>query len=296
MKNRIRTSKEDKVFNIIVFSICAVVLILIAYPVIYVLSASLSSPAAVTTGKVTFLPVDFSLDGYKAVFENKDILIGYRNTIFYTVLGTVINVAVTLCAAYPMSRKDFKARNKFSFFFTVTMLFSGGMIPTYMVVKDLGLLDTTWSLVLPGAVSIYNLMVTRSFIESTIPHEMLEAAQIDGCSDAQYFFKFVLPLSKSVIAVITLFYAVSHWNSYFNALLYINTRDKYPLQLFLREILVNNKVDPSTMDEGIAAAKQGLSDLLKYSLIVVSSLPIMCVYPFVQKYFVQGVMIGSVKG
>ena len=262
-KNKIRIPKEDKIFNFIVYTISTIILLLIAYPVIYVVSASFSSPAAVTTGKVMLWPVDFGLDGYKAVFENKDILIGYRNTIFYTVLGTLINVAVTLCAAYPMSRPDFKARNKFSFFFTVTMLFSGGMIPTYMVVKDLGLLDTTWSLLLPGAVSVYNLMVTRSFIESTIPYEMLEAAQIDGCSDAQYFFRFVLPLSKAVIAVITLFYAVSHWNSYFNALLYITTRDKYPLQLFLREILVNNKVDPSMMDEGIANAKQGLADLLK---------------------------------
>ena len=218
------------------------------------------------------------------------------NTIYYTVLCTLINVAVTLCAAYPMSRRDFPARRKFAFFFTFTMLFSGGMIPTYMVVKELGLLDTTWALVLPGAISVYNLTVTRSFLESSIPHEMLEAAQIDGCSDVQYFFRFVLPLSKAVIAVITLFYAVSHWSAYFNALLYINTREKYPLQLFLREILVNNKIDAAVMDEGIMNAKQGLADLLKYSLIVVSTLPIMCIYPFIQKYFVQGVMIGSVKG
>ncbi|MBQ2889806.1 MAG: carbohydrate ABC transporter permease [Clostridia bacterium] len=296
MKKRIELSREDKTFSFIVYLITTLVLLVIAYPVIYVISASFSSPAAVTTGKVVLLPVDFGLDGYKAVFQNKDILTGYFNTIYYTILGTVINVAVTLCAAYPMSRRDFPARRKFAFFFTFTMLFSGGMIPTYMVVKELGLLDTTWALVLPGAISVYNLTVTRSFLESSIPHEMLEAAQIDGCSDFQYFFRFVLPLSKAVIAVITLFYAVSHWNSYFNALLYINTRERYPLQLFLREILVNNKVDAAVMDEGIMNAKQGLADLLKYSLIVVSTLPIMCIYPFIQKYFVQGVMIGSVKG
>ena len=296
MKKRIELSREDKTFSFIVYLITTLVLLVIAYPVIYVISASFSSPAAVTTGKVVLLPVDFGLDGYKAVFQNKDILTGYFNTIYYTILGTVINVAVTLCAAYPMSRRDFPARRKFAFFFTFTMLFSGGMIPTYMVVKELGLLDTTWALVLPGAISVYNLTVTRSFLESSIPHEMLEAAQIDGCSDFQYFFRFVLPLSKAVIAVITLFYAVAHWNSYFNALLYINTRERYPLQLFLREILVNNKVDAAVMDEGIMNAKQGLADLLKYSLIVVSTLPIMCIYPFIQKYFVQGVMIGSVKG
>ena len=296
MKKQIKLSREDKTFGFIVYLITTLVLLVIAYPVIYVISASFSSPAAVTTGKVVFLPVDFGLDGYKAVFQNKDILTGYLNTIYYTVLGTLINVAVTLCAAYPMSRRDFPARRRFAFFFTFTMLFSGGMIPTYMVVKELGLLDTTWALVLPGAISVYNLTVTRSFLESSIPHEMLEAAQIDGCSDFQYFFRFVLPLSKAVIAVITLFYAVAHWNSYFNALLYINTRERYPLQLFLREILVNNKVDAAVMDEGIMNAKQGLADLLKYSLIVVSTLPIMCIYPFIQKYFVQGVMIGSVKG
>ena len=296
MKKRIKLSREDKTFSFIVYLIATLVLLVIAYPVIYVVSASFSSPAAVTTGKVVLLPVDFGLDGYKAVFQNKDVLTGYLNTIYYTVLGTLINVAVTLCAAYPMSRRDFPARRKFAFFFTFTMLFSGGMIPTYMVVKELGLLDTTWALVLPGAISVYNLTVTRSFLESSIPHEMLEAAQIDGCSDVQYFFRFVLPLSKAVIAVITLFYAVSHWSAYFNALLYINTREKYPLQLFLREILVNNKIDAAVMDEGIMNAKQGLADLLKYSLIVVSTLPIMCIYPFIQKYFVQGVMIGSVKG
>lgn len=293
----IKPSKEDRIFYGIVLVIVTLIFLTVLYPIIYVISASFSSPTAVSTGKVVLWPVDFGLDGYKAVFENKDVLTGYRNTLFYTAFGTLINVFATLFAAYPLSRSDFVGRRYFLFFFTFTMLFSGGMIPTYMVMRDLHLLNTIWAVVLPGAVAVYNLMVARSFIEGNIPREMLEAAQVDGCSDFRYFWNFVLPLSKPVIAVITLFYAVSHWNAYFNAFLYLDDRNLFPLQLFLREILINNKVDATVVtDQAFLEAKQGLADLLKYSLIVVSTLPIMCLYPFIQKYFVKGVMIGSVKG
>ncbi len=293
----IKNTKEDTIFYTVVFIVVSLIFLVVLYPIVYVISASFSSPAAVSTGKVVLWPVEFSLEGYKAVFANKDVLIGYRNTLFYTVFGTFINVAITMLAAYPLSRGDIVGRRYILFFFTFTMLFNGGMIPSYMVMRDLHLLNTVWAIVLPGAISVYNLMVTRSFIESNIPRELMEATQVDGCSDFRYFFTFILPLSKSVIAVITLFYAVTHWNAYFNALLYLDDRNLFPLQLFLREILINNQVDASTAaDQAFVDAKQGLADLLKYSLIIVSTLPIMCVYPFIQKYFVKGVMIGSVKG
>ena len=287
---------EDKVFYFVAYVLVTLVALSVLYPIIYVISASFSSPSAVRTGKVVFWPVDISLKGYRAVFENKEVLIGYRNTIFYTVAGTFINVMLTLFAAYPLSRKDLAGRRGILFFFTFTMLFSGGMIPSYLLMRDLHMLNTVWAVLLPGAVAVYNLMVTRSYIESNLPQELQEATQVDGCSDLTYFWKFVLPLSKPVIAVITLFYAVGHWNSYFNAFLYLDDRNLYPLQLFLREILVNNQIQAElNFDTAYLVDRQGMAELLKYSLIVVSTLPIMCFYPFIQKYFVQGIMIGSVK-
>ncbi len=297
VKSKIGRSRDDKIFDAVVMFIVSFVFIIMLYPLIYIVSASFSSARAVSTGQVFLWPVDPSLEGYKAVFENKDILGGYINTIFYTVFGTFINIAVTMMAAYPLARVDFKARGVFSFVFTFTMLFSGGMVPTYLVIKQLGMINTVWAMVLPGALSVYNMIVARSFIQSNIPNELLQAAQIDGCSDARYFFAMVLPLSKTVIAVITLFYAVTHWNAFFNAFLYLNDREKYPLQIILKEILISSKVDASmVIDEELMAAKQGLAELLKFSLIIVATAPILCVYPFIQKYFVKGVMIGSVKG
>lgn len=296
-KSTIQDSREDRIFFGITYLIVTLIFLAVLYPIIYIISASFSSPSAVSAGRVVLWPVNFGIAGYKAVFENRDILVGYRNTLFYTGVGTFINVAVTMFAAYPLSRPDFVGRRYLLFFFTFTMLFSGGMIPTYIVMRDLHLLNTVWSILLPGAVAVYNLMVARSFIEGSIPRELMEATQVDGCSDFRYFWSFILPLSKPVIAVITLFYAVAHWNAYFNAFLYLDDRQLFPLQLFLREILINNKVDAATVtDQAFLESKQGLSDLLKYSLIVVSTLPIMCVYPFIQKYFVKGVMLGSVKG
>ncbi len=294
---RIKMGRDDKIYYAVIHIILVLVLIVIGYPLIYIVSSSFSSPTAVSTGKVILWPVDLSLEGYEAVFKNKDVLSGYLNTIIFTVCGTTINVIMTMFAAYPLSSRKLPGRNFFLFLFTFTMLFSGGMIPTYILIKDINMLNTIWAMILPGAVSVYNLMITKTFIQNSIPDELYEAAEIDGCSDANYFFKMVVPLSKSIIAVLVLFYAIGHWNAYFNAFLYLDDRKLFPLQLVLREILIANSIDATMiLDPEIAAAKQGMAELLKYSLILVSTVPVMCLYPFVQKYFVKGVMIGSVKG
>ena len=275
----------------------ALLLLLVAYPLIYVLSASFSSGNAVSAGRVVLWPVDFSLEGYKAVFNKSDIWPAYLNTILYTVVGTFINVAMVMIAAYPLSRSDLKGRNVVMVLFTFTMFFGGGMIPFYILLTQLHMIDTFWVMVVPGALSVYNMIIARTFIQSSIPGELFEAASIDGCSDTRYFFEILLPLSKAIIAVLALFSAVGHWNSYFNAMMYLNTRSKMPLQIVLREILIMNQNDYSTVGDPELILKMGnLGDVLKYALIVVSTVPILCVYPFVQKYFVKGVMIGSIKG
>lgn len=296
-KNKIGMSRDDKVYYTFTHIILIFLLLIVLYPLIYIVSSSFSSPNAVAAGRVVLWPVDFSLEGYTAVFKNKDVLTGYGNTIFYTVAGTCVNLIFTLIAAYPLSRKTLPGRRWILVLFTFTMIFTGGMIPSYILLRDLHILNTRWAMILPGAISVYNLMITRTFMENSIPGELLEAARIDGCNDFLYFFKIVLPLSKAIIAVLVLFYAVGHWNAYFNAFLYLNKREEFPLQIILREILIANSIDTSlVVDPEAAAAKQGMAELLKYSLIIVSTVPVMCLYPFVQKYFVQGVMIGSVKG
>ncbi len=297
MNKKVKLSTDDRIFYIAVNIIIAIVLVIMLWPLIFIVSSSVSSKEAVMAGKVFLLPVDFSLEGYKTVFKTNEVLIGYRNTIFYTVVGTFINVGMTMAAAYPLSRKDLPHRKLIMFLFTFTMIFSGGMIPTYIIVSELRLLNTPWAMLLPGALSVYNLIITRTFIENSIPYEVFEAAVIDGCDDFRYFAKVLLPLSGSVIAVIMLYYAVAHWNSYFNAFLYITDSRLYPLQLVLRNILIANQMDSAMMtDFDSMTSKQGLADLMKYSLIVVSSLPVLVMYPFVQKHFIKGVMIGAVKG
>ncbi len=292
-----RLSKGDRTYYAIVNGIMTFLLIIVAYPLIYIISASFSSPSSVASGRVVLWPVDFGLEGYKAVFRNKDIVGGYLNTFFYTFAGTALNIIMTMIGAYPLSRKDLKGRNFFMLLFTFTMIFSGGMIPGYILMQQLHLINTPWVMIVPGAISVYNLIITRTFIQSTIPSDLLDASQIDGCSDTRYFFSIVLPLSKAILATITLFYVVGHWNAYFNAFLYLNNRKLFPLQIILREILIANTIDASqVVDPELEQAKQGMADLLKYSLIVVSSLPVMIMYPFVQKYFVKGVMIGAIKG
>lgn len=296
-RQKIQDSLEDKLLYGFVGIFLVVFTIMVAYPLVYVLSSSLSSGAAVSAGRVLLWPVDFSLRGYEAVFNHRNILSGYRNTLMYTVVGTAFNITVTMICAYPLSRRDMQWKKFYMIIFVITMYFSGGLIPTYMVINNLGLINNFWVMVLPGLMGIYNMIVARTFIMSTIPLEVLESAQIDGCSDVHYFFRIVLPLSKAIIAVMGLFYGVSHWNAYFNAMIYLSKPAMYPLQLILRQILVLNQVSMNDMmDPELIAANIGMADLLKFSLIVVATLPILAIYPFAQKYFIKGIMVGSLKG
>lgn len=297
MKKFKKYSWNDKIFYIVTTLILTFFFLLVLYPCIFVLSASFSSGVAVQSGKVVLFPVDFSVEGYKAVFNTGTVWTGFANSIFYTFVGTAINLVLTLTAAYCLSRKDLPGRNFIMLLFTFTMFFSGGMIPSYMLVQNLGLLNTRWALLLPGAMGVYNLIVARTFIVNTIPSELLEASRIDGCSDIMYFIKVVLPLSKAIIAVLVLFYGVGHWNAWFNAMIYLHDKALYPLTLFLREILMASQIDPSTVqDPELQARLADMVGAIKYALIVVSMVPVLIIYPFVQKYFVKGVMIGSVKG
>jgi multiple sugar transport system permease protein/putative aldouronate transport system permease protein len=295
--NKVKLAGTDRIFyyinNIILFILLGVV----AFPLLNIIASSFSSGNAVASGRVSIFPVDFSIDGYKAVFENKDIMRGYMNTIIYTVFGTMFNVFLTITAAYPLSRRNLPGKQWIMFIFTFTMIFSGGMVPTYLLVRDLGLIDSRLAMILPAALSAYNMIITRTFFMSNIPDELLEASKIDGSSDIKFLISIVLPLSKPIIAVITLFYAVHHWNSFFNAFLYLNSREYFPLQIILREILIHNSIDREMIvDTELLAFKQDMADLIKYALIMVASVPLWCMYPFIQKYFVQGIMIGSIKG
>lgn len=287
---------RNKLFYSIVYTVLILLLIVVLYPLIYIVSASFSSPNAVSTGKVILFPVDFSLEGYKEVMKYSDVWIGYRNTILYTAAGTVLNVVLTMLTGFGLSRKGLPGRKFITFLFTFTMLFSGGLVPTYLVMNRLNLINTPFAMIFPGAINITNMIIARTFI-SSIPDDLEEAAMIDGCSHARYFFEMVVPLSKAIIAVLMLYYAVGHWNAYFNALIYLSNRALYPLQLFLREILVLNTAGADTiMDPELEEKMRGMAELLKYALIVVSTAPILCAYPFAQKYFTKGVMVGSLKG
>lgn len=292
-------TKKDCVFIACNYIFLGLILLIVAYPLILVVSTSFSSPEAVAAGKVRFFPVDFSLEGYSAVFEYKEIWIGYYNTIIYTISGTALNLFMTIIAAYPLSRPDFKPRGIIMIFFTLTMFFSGGMIPTYLLMNTMNLLDNRLVMILPGALSIYNVIITKTFFQSTIPKELLESAKLEGCSDFKFILRIVLPLSGAIIAVNGLFYAVGHWNSFFNAFLYLTDAGKMPLQVKMRTILVLNQLDISmfgSADPSMLTNRAELAQLIKYALIVVASAPILCVYPFIQKFFVKGVMIGSIKG
>lgn len=277
-RRKVSVSGNDRVFYIFVYTFVITLTLFVLYPVIYVLSASFSKPAALISGKVVLLPVDFTLNGYIKVFENPRVLIGYRNSLFYTVVGTAINVFMTLICAYPLSRKDLPFNKTIMYLFTFTMLFSGGLIPTYLVVRDLRLINKVWALLIPGAISVYQMIVTRTFILYTIPDEIFEAAYIDGCDDFRYFFMFIIPLSKAVIAVIALQYAVGHWNSYFSAFIYLNSKNLYPLQVFLREILVLSQIPmDEIVDPETAIAIQGMADCSSI-LSLLSQLYRFCAY------------------
>ena len=295
-RNRVKLSLDDKIYYGVTGIVLVLFLIIVLYPLIYIVSASFSSAAAVTSGRVFLWPVEPGIEGYKAVFKHPNILNSYKNSFIYTVVGTCINLAMTMIAAYPLSRRDLPHKGVFMFLFTFTMMFNGGMIPDYILLKDLKWIDTIWALVIPGAINVTNLIITRTFLMTSIPFALWEAAQIDGCSDFGYFWRIVLPLAKPVMAVITLYYAVGHWNSYFSAFLYLNSPEKFSLQLVLREILIANSMDTNmVVDVAMAEQQQNLADLLKYSLIIVSSVPVLIMYPFVKKFFVKGVMIGSLK-
>ena len=296
MKKSSLYSNEDRIFSIVNNILLFFVLAIVTFPIIFIINASFSSANAVMAGKVWLWPVDVTLKGYKAVFSYKPTVTGYLNTLFYTFAGTLLNLIVTIAAAYPLSRKDFKTRNFFMLLFTFVMLFSGGLIPNYIIINKLGLINTRAAMLLPTALSIWNMIIMRTFFSSYISTELLESAKLDGCSDIKFLVFIALPISGAIIAVISLFYAVGHWNSYFNALIYLNDKNLYPLQLILREVLVLNTIDIEMIDVRELAARQDLKEVLKYSLIVVSSLPVLCFYPFVQKFFVKGVMIGSIKG
>lgn len=295
-KGHIRKSKSDKLYDIIVYTIITILLILVLYPMYFVLIASFSDPTAVSAGEVVLWAKGFSLDGYKQLLQFKNIWIGYRNTIFYALFGTLCMLAVNIPAGYALSRADMYGRKFLKVLYIIPMFFGGGLIPTYLTIKSYGMLDTVWALILPSSISIYYIIVARSFFTTSIPNELWEAAQIDGVGNIGYFFRIVLPLSKAIIAVVALWSAVGFWNSYFSAMIYIRNPDLKPLQLVMRSILIQSQT-ASTMLTGTAAAEaMKMSELIKYASIIVSSLPVMCLYPFVQKYFNKGVMIGSLKG
>ncbi|MDL2231990.1 carbohydrate ABC transporter permease [Ruminococcaceae bacterium OttesenSCG-928-L11] len=297
--NRIKPTRGDRVYDVINTVLLVVLGLLVLYPLYFVLIASISNPDAVNSGKIIFYPMGVTFEGYQKLFEDSRIWIGYRNTILYTVVGTTLNVSITLLAAYPLSRTDLDGRKYITFFFLFTMFFNGGLIPTFLVVQSLGLYNTPWVLVLLGAVSVYNMLIARSFFENSIPQDLHEAAAIDGCGNIGFFFRIVLPLSKALIGVMVIYYGVTHWNQYFNALIYVSKREYQPLQMVLREILIQNSATQMAFDESMMEEllrRERYAELIKYGVIVVASLPILCVYPFVQKYFEKGVMIGAVKG
>ncbi|MEH7272947.1 carbohydrate ABC transporter permease [Neobacillus vireti] len=303
MNSAIKESKTDKIFKVFNYAFLLLAMVIVLYPLIYIISASVSSPSAVNSGEMWLFPKGFTLAGYELIFQNDLIWKGYLNTIFYTVLGTSINLLFTLPAAYALSRKDLVGRNIFMGIFVFTMFFGGGLIPSYLVIKGLGLIDTIWAMVLPNAVAVWNLIVARVFFQVTIPKELEEAAAMDGCTNMKLFIKVILPLSTPIIAVMALFYGVGHWNGYFNALIYLSDKELYPLQLVLREILVlqsmTSEMAGGAISGSVAEAqnsKAELAQIIKYGVMIVSTLPIIIVYPFLQRYFVKGVMIGSVKG
>jgi len=293
---RIRDSFGDRVFVFFVYLFLSVVLLAVLYPMIYIVSASFSDPLAVTAGEVWLFPVKFSLRGYEVTFQNPQIVTGYLNSLFYTVVGTLISVVLTVFVAYPLSRRDLYGSNVLMFLITFTLIFSGGLIPTYLVVKDLGMIDTRWALLIPQAVAAFQVIIARTFFRAAIPDELVEASELDGCNDLQFLWSVVLPLSKPIIAVLALMYAVAQWNGYFDALIYLKSSDLQPLQLVLRNILILNTTSGGTMDAAAMAQRRQLADLLKYCLVVVGSVPVLMIYPFVQRYFVKGMLIGSIKG
>ncbi len=298
INNQIKETKADKIFNFLNICFLCVCCLIVLYPLYFIVIASISEPNGVYEGKVLFLPYQPSIEGYKELFKDNSIWVGYKNTIIYTVVGTTISVVSTICGAYALSRKSLPLGKILMFFITFTMFFSGGMIPTYLTIQRLGMLDTIWAIVLPTAITPWFFIIARTFFQSSIPEEIFEAAYIDGCSDFRLFVKITIPLSKAIIAVMVLFYGVSMWNSYFQPMIYLSKEAQYPLQLVLRNLLIQNELSTSMMtgDATSFVTQQRIADQIKYGAIIISTLPILVIYPFVQKYFSKGVMVGSVKG
>lgn len=297
MPVKTKRTGADIVFDAINYTMIFIILVVTLYPLLYAIGASFSDPMAIVDGSFRLLPVRFNLASYRAVMSNPDIISGYGNAILYTVLATAINLVMTTLAAYPLSRKDFRGRNVLTVFFSITMFFSGGMIPTYLVYRQLGLYNNLAVMILPGAVSVWNMILMRTYFQNSIPKELQEAAAIDGCTNTGTLTRIVLPLSKPILAVLIMYYGVGHWNAYFNAMIYLNDRWRFPLQLIIREILIqDNMTGMSSMNEGVTVGQMLLSEGVKYAVIVVASIPMLALYPFLQKYFAKGVTVGAIKG
>ncbi len=289
------TDKKDRFFNFMIYFLLVLFALTIIIPLLYVLANSLSNYIDVYNGNVFLIPRHIDFEVYKIVLSNDYILKGYRNTIIYTILGTIISLVLTFSAAYPLSRKDFKYKKAIMIIFLFTMFFQGGMIPTYIIVDSIGIKDTIWGFILPGALSVWNVIVTKTYLQSSIPFEMYEAAKIDGANDFKILIRIVLPLCKSIVAIMALFYAVGYWNSYFNSLLYLNDSNLFPLQRILSDIIIASDTSSMTGASGSLKDQGKMVESIKYVTIVISSAPILLLYPFVAKHFEKGVMIGSIK-
>lgn len=297
-KGRLKESLGDRIFDIVNHIILTLILIAVSYPVLIVISSSFSDAFSLMAGKVWLFPVNFTLDGYRAIFVHDKVWTGMYNSAVYTIAGTAINMLVTVLAAYPLSREDFTLKNPIALFFAFTMWFSGGLIPSYLLVRDLGMFNTRWAMLLPGALSIWNMIIVRTYFQNNISGEILESAKLDGCDDYRYLWQIAIPLSTPALAVVCLYYAVAHWNTFFNAYIYLQNKELFPIQVVLRDILLVGRVDTVSVEvtNGDSANAQLMNELLKYSLVVVASLPMAIIYPFIQRFFVKGIMVGAVKG
>ncbi|MBO9605703.1 MAG: carbohydrate ABC transporter permease [Paenibacillaceae bacterium] len=294
-----KDSAQDRTVTVVIYAFLLLAALVVAYPLLFVLSASVSEPQMVNSGQVVLLPAGFNLEGYREILDYAPIWRGYANTVMYTVVGTLINLAVTLSAAYALSRRETEGRNVIAFLFALTMFFSGGLIPTYLLVTELGLRNSMWALILPGAASMYNIIICRTYFASSIPYELYESAKTDGASDFRMFVGIALPLSAPIVAVMALFYGVGHWNQFFSALIYLNDDAKYPLQLVLRTLLLQQQSSGSLNDSVEALTdftrRSRLADMMKYGLVIVAAAPLLIVYPFLQRFFVKGMLVGAIK-
>lgn len=295
MRNKIKQKPIDIFFDVFNLTLLTLIALLVIYPLYFIVIASFSDPVAINNGQITIFPIGFNLDGYKRIFENTQIWTSYGNTIFYTLIGTTINIFLTMLLAYPLSRQKFFLRKPLMAFIMFTMYFQGGMIPTYLWMNDLHLYNTRWVIILLPAINVFNVIIATTNIKGNIPEELHEAAEIDGCNQFLFFFKFIIPLSKTIIAVLVLYYGVAHWNEFMNGLIYLRDSSLQPLQLTLRNILLQNQVS-SLGDIDSMIEQQKAAELIKYGVIIVSTVPILVVYPFLQRYFAKGAMVGSIKG